>query len=163
MKLRLTGPDSQTQEVLVTASGLQIGRSPENEVVIDEPTVSRHHCALHPDEEGVIFLSDVGSRYGTLLNGDRLSGEEAILRPGDVFQIGCWKGEIFDETLADFSQAPTVDFEVTSAEVPMATRKTRLLKAQQTRRRPTALYFLLLAALGTVGALLLTYVLFDAF
>ncbi len=50
--------------------------------------VSRTHCELSAGN-GVVYLRDLGSTYGTFVNGRRLSpNETASLRPGDVFSLG---------------------------------------------------------------------------
>ena len=66
---------------------LTIGRSAQAEVrVMDDVRVSRRHARLHA-RGGRTFLADLGSRNGTLLNGERLSGE-VELQQGDRIQIG---------------------------------------------------------------------------
>src|SRR5262249_30045201 len=48
--------------------------------------VSRQHCMLRVSEDGV-YLRDLGSRNGTLVNGSRLKGE-CRLEHGDKLQVG---------------------------------------------------------------------------
>jgi adenylate cyclase len=54
--------------------------------VINIPSVSRQHARVRL-AGGRCLLVDAGSRYGTHLNGERVSGE-ARLKAGDVFQCG---------------------------------------------------------------------------
>jgi adenylate cyclase len=54
--------------------------------VINIPSVSRQHARVRLSN-GRCVLVDAGSRYGTHVNGTRVSGE-ALLRAGDVFQCG---------------------------------------------------------------------------
>ena len=63
-----------------------IGRAPSCDIVIIAPGVSRQHARLKL-EGGLCLLSDVGSRYGTELNGSPLLGETP-LKAGDVFRCG---------------------------------------------------------------------------
>ena len=63
-----------------------IGRAPSCDIVIIAPGVSRQHARLKL-EGGLCLLSDVGSRYGTELNGSPMLGETA-LKAGDVFRCG---------------------------------------------------------------------------
>jgi pSer/pThr/pTyr-binding forkhead associated (FHA) protein len=51
---------------------VRIGSHPSNEVVIDDPTVSRFHCRLSRESGGRWKLTDLGSKNGTRLNGVRV-------------------------------------------------------------------------------------------
>lgn len=51
-----------------------VGRLPDNDVVIDDATVSRRHCAIIVHSDLTIEVHDVASKNGTLVNGDRISG-----------------------------------------------------------------------------------------
>ncbi len=44
--------------------------------------VSRNHLLVRPTTDG-IYIVDLGSRYGTTLNGETLDGHTAVLLPGD--------------------------------------------------------------------------------
>lgn len=63
-----------------------IGRADESDVVVAHPSVSRHHAKISLDENGCT-LSDLGSRNGCFVNGERVQGTRP-LRPGDVVDIG---------------------------------------------------------------------------
>lgn len=69
-----------------TARGLLIGRSASAGIRLDEQTVSRVHARLEC-REGQVFVEDLGSRNGTLLNG-RPVARDALLEPGDRVRIG---------------------------------------------------------------------------
>lgn len=62
-----------------------IGRLPDNDVVIDDATVSRRHCAIVVHSDLTIELHDVASKNGTTVNGRKIQGPTR-LRDGD--QIG---------------------------------------------------------------------------
>jgi len=49
-----------------------IGRLPENTLAINDKEVSRRHALIHNQGEGVYYLVDLGSRNGSLLNGQRI-------------------------------------------------------------------------------------------
>ncbi len=63
-----------------------IGRAPMCDIVINVNSMSRQHARLIV-RDGRCFLSDAGSRFGTLLKGTPVSGE-CELQPGDVFACG---------------------------------------------------------------------------
>ncbi len=72
--------------ILVDKDKTLIGRNPGNDIVVEEPFVSRKHCAVAKKGVGY-FLEDLNSTNGTFLNGKRI--EEAVrLRHNDTFFLG---------------------------------------------------------------------------
>ena len=67
-----------------------IGRSSDNEVVLTDQTVSRRHCNIEIID-GASRIRDLGSRYGTRVNGDKV--KEQTLTDGDLIQDGTELGE----------------------------------------------------------------------
>ena len=63
-----------------------IGRQPDNDLVIDQPILSRHHTLIAVDG-GSYTLSDLHSRNGTYLNGVPVS-RPVTLRDGDQVRLG---------------------------------------------------------------------------
>jgi len=63
-----------------------IGRAPDSDIVVDHPTVSRHHAELRREDCGW-SLSDLWSTNGTRVNGWRITHRCAV-RPGDVVSFG---------------------------------------------------------------------------
>lgn len=63
-----------------------LGRDITNDIVINDPEVSRHHLRL-TRAPGGISLEDLGSTNGTFVNGQRLSGPRP-LRAGDMIGLG---------------------------------------------------------------------------
>ncbi|HEX4339104.1 MAG TPA: sigma 54-interacting transcriptional regulator [Polyangiaceae bacterium] len=88
-KTRVTvteGPDSgQTRDIV--SNTLRIGTAPDNDLVLRDNTVSRHHCALEPVNGGM-RVRDEGSTNGVLLAGvrvfDAVVPGVAELRLGDT-------------------------------------------------------------------------------
>jgi pSer/pThr/pTyr-binding forkhead associated (FHA) protein len=62
-----------------------IGRSASDEIVVCDPTVSRHHAELSR-RAGRLRVRDLGSLNGTTVNGRPV--EVASLRRGDVLTLG---------------------------------------------------------------------------
>jgi putative peptide zinc metalloprotease protein len=56
---------------------LAIGRAPASDVLLDDPSVSRAHAEIVVDQDGAV-LQDVGSSYGTFVDGRELSGPMAL-------------------------------------------------------------------------------------
>ena len=62
-----------------------IGSAAGNQLMLDDPTVSRHHCAIRVTPRGY-QLRDLGSTNGTWL-GNHLV-ESAYLKPDSMFRVG---------------------------------------------------------------------------
>lgn len=62
-----------------------IGRSPDCNVEIEDPTISRYHAQIEWIDEG-FWLRDLGSANGSYVNGARVDAEQ--LYHGDVLGIG---------------------------------------------------------------------------
>jgi ABC-type multidrug transport system ATPase subunit len=69
----------------VPPGSVKIGRAPDNDIVIPDVLVSRHHATLVP-HTGWSEIRDARSSNGTFVNGVRV--EAAALREGDVITIG---------------------------------------------------------------------------
>jgi adenylate cyclase len=63
-----------------------IGRASTCDLVISAPTISRHHARIRL-ESGRVFVSDAGSTYGTIIEGEPITNETE-LRAGDSFILG---------------------------------------------------------------------------
>jgi pSer/pThr/pTyr-binding forkhead associated (FHA) protein len=62
---------------LKPAETVTIGRGPDNTIVLDDSMVSRHHACIAWDGEG-FTVQDMGSRNGTLVNGQRVQGAQQL-------------------------------------------------------------------------------------
>ncbi len=71
----------------VDADGVGIGRLEDNDVVIAKHSVSRRHARITPVPGGY-WITDLGSRNGTQLNGERFRGESRWLSNGDTVLVG---------------------------------------------------------------------------
>lgn len=70
-------------------ASLAIGRAKSNDVVILDPTVSRHHLRLKV-EMGKVVAEDLGSRNHSFLDGAKLNGRQP-LRTGQCLEVGSSK------------------------------------------------------------------------
>ncbi|WP_244533054.1 adenylate/guanylate cyclase domain-containing protein [Geitlerinema sp. PCC 9228] len=64
-----------------------VGRSKDNDLVIPDRWMSRHHAILQYMDNGELFLIDLGSRNGSFVNGRRVSIPVA-LQSGDRLVFG---------------------------------------------------------------------------
>jgi DNA-binding NtrC family response regulator len=67
------------------APPLRIGSALGNDVVLEDPTVSRFHCAIDRSADG-LFIQDSGSKNGTFVGGVRI--REAYLKDGVQVRLG---------------------------------------------------------------------------
>ena len=68
-----------------TGDRCSIGSHPRNDLVVDDPTVSRFHCEVVIDDGGV-HVRDLQSRNGTVLDGVLV--RDAFLRAGSLLRLG---------------------------------------------------------------------------
>jgi pSer/pThr/pTyr-binding forkhead associated (FHA) protein len=77
----------QTKTVMLDEEIITFGRDQTCQVVLAQQAVSRAHARISRDGT-LFFLEDLGSSYGTQINGQKLpKGEKRLLRNGDVIAI----------------------------------------------------------------------------
>jgi len=73
---------------LVDKSNYRMGRNANNDLcVASDDSISGEHACLRY-QSGGLFLYDQGSRNGTFLNEQRVSGTPVMVRPGDRIRLG---------------------------------------------------------------------------
>ncbi|MFN2252268.1 MAG: FhaA domain-containing protein [Anaerolineae bacterium] len=75
----------QRRVVIQGPGPLTVGRALDNDVIIDDRTVSRHHARLVPRGTHWMY-EDLGSTHGSYVNGHRITA--SLLRPGDQLRLG---------------------------------------------------------------------------
>ncbi len=75
-----------TSRMPLPAKALRIGRIPDNDLVLRDLDVSRHHAELRKSAGGAYEIVDLGSHNGTFVNGRRISS--AVLSESDIVSIG---------------------------------------------------------------------------
>jgi pSer/pThr/pTyr-binding forkhead associated (FHA) protein len=84
-KLVLSVGSAVVHQCFVDKLRLTIGRDTTNQIVVDDPTVSREHAAILEVGNDHI-VEDLGSAAGTFVNGARVTRH--ILQHGDVMAFG---------------------------------------------------------------------------
>ncbi|MEV0061833.1 FHA domain-containing protein [Nocardia sp. NPDC050718] len=69
----------------IPPGGLSIGRTSDNQIVVNDPLASRKHARLVSSGEGLV-IEDLGSANGTFVNGHRQ--QRTVLRERDIVTIG---------------------------------------------------------------------------
>ncbi len=89
---RVTRNDDTKQIHLIFKPGgkrLNVGRASDNELSINDTSVSKIHATLVMNQEGTLLVADTGSTNGTYINGRRISyGEARHIEDGDVVGFG---------------------------------------------------------------------------
>ena len=81
----VSGP-SRGKRHTIEGGAAKVGAAPGNDLQLEDPTVSRVHCALSVSDRGVT-LRDLGSTNGTFV-GDDIRIKEAELLPGLIVRAG---------------------------------------------------------------------------
>jgi hypothetical protein len=89
---RITLPGGTREIPLIFKPGgrrLNVGRASDNELTLNDASVSKIHAALLMTGEGTLLVADTGSTNGTYINGRRIAyGESRQLEDGDVVGFG---------------------------------------------------------------------------
>ncbi|QOV37977.1 FHA domain-containing protein [Streptomyces ferrugineus] len=83
----VAGPDAGGVHLL-HGGEIRIGRSADADVPLDDPDVSRLHCAVTVAADGRVSVADLGSTNGTTLDGARLTTRPVRFAPGALLRIG---------------------------------------------------------------------------
>lgn len=87
-RLRIvSGPDAGGVHLL-HGGQIRIGRSADADVPLDDPDVSRLHCAVTVEPDGSVHVADLRSTNGTVIDGTHLGEQPAPLRPDALLRIG---------------------------------------------------------------------------
>ena len=84
--LRVTRKDGYAWTVPLDRDRINIGRDPDNELVLEDTAVSRQHCLIELQGPYVV-VKDRGTPNGTFVNNEFL-GEPRELREGDRIYVG---------------------------------------------------------------------------
>ncbi|AJC58061.1 FtsK/SpoIIIE domain-containing protein [Streptomyces sp. 769] len=87
-RLRIvSGPDAGGVHLL-HGGQVRIGRSADADVPLDDPDVSRLHCAVTVEPDGSVYIADLRSTNGTVVDGTELGDLAVPLPPGALLRIG---------------------------------------------------------------------------
>jgi transcriptional regulator with GAF, ATPase, and Fis domain len=72
-------------QTVVVGRRVRVGKAPDNDLVLPDDTVSRHHCELERRGD-CVFVKDLGSTNGTRIAGSKIA--EALAPPGSILRFG---------------------------------------------------------------------------
>jgi sigma-B regulation protein RsbU (phosphoserine phosphatase) len=96
--------DGSRERFAIAKDRITIGRSRESDIFLPDQWLSRHHAEILRKEVN-FFLHDLGSKNGTLLNGEPVHGDRR-LRHGDVITLGEHVLTFSAEDVEEDSQPP---------------------------------------------------------
>lgn len=68
---------------------MSVGRTKENDLVIEDPSISKIHAALVLNPQKMLLVADTGSTNGTFINGERIAyGRAFPVNEGDKVKFG---------------------------------------------------------------------------
>ena len=91
-----------TRRVPLSDKAIRIGRTPDNDIVLADLNVSRHHAEVRKSGAGSYEITDVGSHQGTFVNGKRVS--HATLTDRDTVSIGHSTFRLAQDELWQFAE-----------------------------------------------------------
>lgn len=111
-KLVLSQDGVVTREFVVTDSILTIGRKAQNDIQIEDISVSGSHARVLVEQNFYmetlkdVYIEDTGSTNGTYVNGAKI--KKHMLRHGDVIQIGRHDFKFMDDDAPDFDKTVVI-------------------------------------------------------
>jgi ABC transport system ATP-binding/permease protein len=97
---RLSVDRRPTAVLPLPTSRLRIGRTEDNELVLSDLSVSKHHAELRKTSDGKFQIVDLGSHNGTFVNGQRVTS--ATLTEKDIVGIGHATFRLTDGELREY-------------------------------------------------------------
>ena len=105
-KLLLKFEAAVIKEIKLDKPAFTVGRKPDNDIVIDHPTVSGHHCKIY-SAGGSWFVEDLNSTNGTSVNGKRVL--KAGLRANDAGMLVKYSLIFSDDAAPAAESAPKAE------------------------------------------------------
>ncbi|WP_346776846.1 FHA domain-containing protein [Streptomyces sp. HNM0574] len=106
---------------------MRIGRALENELVVSDLQVSRHHAEFHATPDGRFEIRDLGSHNGTYVNGRPLpKSGSAVIAAQDVVGVGHSSFRLVGDRLEEFVDTGEVSFSARQLTVKVDGDKTIL-------------------------------------
>ena len=87
LEIRVTEGPLKGRRFSVPDDGLRLGRSSSCEISIPDPALSRNHC-LFETRDGGLWITDLASANGTIVNEVQLGPDSQCLQLGDVVFVG---------------------------------------------------------------------------
>lgn len=91
-------------EVEVPAAGMKFGRSPANDLVLDDESVMLFHGRLFFKSDGSLWVTDFGAGEKTMVGGKQI--DEIALKVGDLVEVGSYAFRVINVQSSAAAAAP---------------------------------------------------------
>jgi predicted component of type VI protein secretion system len=105
-KLQIMMPETGEITHELVDESITLGRLPDNNIQVDDASVSSHHAQLNLSGNGNYLLKDLNSTNGTRVNGAPVT--DAQLRNGDRVRLGKIEAAYFSDTAHANEPLPAV-------------------------------------------------------
>lgn len=85
MKLSIAHNHKGQKFLSINRNRISIGREPDNDIVLEDPEISRHHAEISAESSPPV-IRDLQSRNGTFVAGEKIESKELVI--GDKINIG---------------------------------------------------------------------------
>ena len=113
-KLIMTLDGAVIREYPIDKESLSIGRKHGNDIQLNDLTVSGRHTLIVTMGEHV-YVDDLGSTNGTLLNGARVA--KTLIKHGDVIQVGNYQFTYYDDEEMEYEPTMFIQAEIEETQV----------------------------------------------
>ncbi len=120
--------------ITLRSGKLYLGRSPECELAISDPAVSRRHARVWVSTAQIV-IEDLGSQNGVYVNGERIHGP-CELKAGDVIRICTHELELVDMDLQPPSEPEPNRYRITADTFTGAEKATLVEELNTSTSRP---------------------------
>lgn len=116
VQITIRFPNGKVQTYTFEKQKIFIGRRDGNDIKLPFPYVSGRHCMVQGGQD-TLYIQDLGSTNGTLLNGSQLSPHEFVpLQKSDIVQIGPL--EVMIENIQEATIIEKVPEDLTQSNAP---------------------------------------------
>lgn len=150
------GPN-KGNKLTIPVDGARLGRSSKNDIVLEDPLLSRHHCRLFFKPGEGLWITDLGSANGTMVNGATVAEQRVSV--GDAVMIGDTVLKVVSDEIGTGTVAPTEAPKIVPLVMPSGSMVDLGLKSEKEkmesgpRKSPLGLIILVasVAIAGVIG------------
>ena len=120
-RIVLTHEGAVLKEFNLTKDRTSIGRKPQNEIRLDDPTVSGEHAVILMLQN--FYIEDMNSTNGVILNGKKITRRQ--LSHGDIIRIGRHELKFLDDNAEEFESTVIIRPENSSVQGAASSGKSK--------------------------------------
>jgi pSer/pThr/pTyr-binding forkhead associated (FHA) protein len=161
-KLQIMMPDTGEITHELVDESITLGRLPDNNIQVDDASVSSHHAQFNLSGNGNYLLKDLNSTNGTRVNGAPVT--DAQLRNGDRVRLGKIEAAYYSDTAQANEPLPAA-VEPVATPAAESVRPTNFENASPFQRKhhkkdPVAVYIMVFAGVAIAAVIAAAVVIF---